>query len=363
MKKSQIILLSLVLVTILVVLGCAAPAPSSSPSPSPAPAPTPQPAAKPISIKLAYSMPPTSPAGVAFEWWADEVEKRSDGKVVVDTYAGGSLVKSPEDVNALRDGITQVGFINLVAYSKNFPISNVFSLPNLNFPDTKAGWTAAIAAHRQLIAKYKTLQDEFAGMTNVFWFPLPSSMIASTKLVRAPSDLKGMKIGCSGVNTEIIEAAGGAAVYIVPPNMYDAIQKSTINGGVIGWNHVFAHKLQEVCTYYLEQYFGQEITTCFMMDKFFNSLPADVQKIIKDVNEEANVMAVDKMLALSDAGRKLAEDAKRTITKPTAAEAAQWEQVCKVATDEWLANAKSLGVTDAQQIMDDLKKLRDAAWK
>ena len=308
-------------------------------------------------------MPPTSPAGVAFEWWADEVEKRSDGKVVVDTYAGGSLVKSPEDVNALRDGITQVGFINLVAYSKNFPVSNVFDLPNFNFPDTKAGWTAAIAAHRQLIAKYKTLQDEFAGMTNVFWFPLPSSMIASTKLVKAPSDLKGMKIGCSSINMDIIDAAGGTPVYVVPPNMYDQIQKSTINGGVIGWNHVFAHKLQEVCTNFLEQYFGQEITTCFMMDKFFNSLPADVQKIIKDVNEEANVMAVDKMLELSDKGRQLAVDAKRTITKPTAAEAAQWEQVCKVTNDKWLADVNSLGIKDAQQIMDDLKKLRDAAWK
>ena len=232
----------------------------------------------------------------------------------------------------------------------------------MDFPFTKEGHLAAVAAHQELRDRYPALQDELSDVHIIFWFPLPPSMIVSTTEISAPGDLKGLKVGCEAYDMEIVEAAGGAPVHVIPPDLYMNLEKGVVDASFVGWNHVFAHKLNEVATYYLLQYFGNNCTTCQMRLETWNKLSPEMQGILTEVSTEANVLAIEKMLELSEAGRQLAIDSNRTMVTPTPEEAAEWDAMGQLVVDGWLADMESRGVTSARDMLSDLKKMRDAAY-
>ena len=75
-------------------------------------------------IELSYSIffPPTHIQCQTAEAWADEVEKRSGGKVKINVYSGGSLTKAPQVYEGVINGISDIG-MSCFAYTRGrFPL-------------------------------------------------------------------------------------------------------------------------------------------------------------------------------------------------------------------------------------------------
>lgn len=64
------------------------------------------------------------------QWFADEVEKRTDGVLKINLHTGSSLYQMPEILPAIRSGQGQIGEIVLSSYSNENP---VFALENIPF--------------------------------------------------------------------------------------------------------------------------------------------------------------------------------------------------------------------------------------
>lgn len=62
------------------------------------------------------------------QWFADEVEKRTDGALKINLHTGSSLYQMPEILPAIRSGQVQIGEIVLSSYSNENP---VFALENI----------------------------------------------------------------------------------------------------------------------------------------------------------------------------------------------------------------------------------------
>src|SRR5437667_101769 len=104
------------------ILGACAPPPTQSkptaPAPAaPAPAPAASPAAalpadfKPITLKAAEQLPPTGLASEELKWFADELGRRTDGKVTIQFFWSESLAKATDMIPALQNGIADIGAI------------------------------------------------------------------------------------------------------------------------------------------------------------------------------------------------------------------------------------------------------------
>jgi len=72
---------------------------------------------------------------VAFDW-VKEIEKRTQGKVKIKTFPGGSLVTAPQLYDGVLKGISDIG-MSCFAYTRGrFPVMEALDLP-LGYIDGK----------------------------------------------------------------------------------------------------------------------------------------------------------------------------------------------------------------------------------
>ncbi|HDP80177.1 MAG TPA: C4-dicarboxylate ABC transporter substrate-binding protein, partial [Spirochaetes bacterium] len=62
-------------------------------------------------VKFTYSIffPPAHGQAEAGMAWAREIEKRTDGRVRIDVFAGGTLTPAPEVYDGVVNGISDIG--------------------------------------------------------------------------------------------------------------------------------------------------------------------------------------------------------------------------------------------------------------
>jgi TRAP-type C4-dicarboxylate transport system substrate-binding protein len=390
MKKLLFILVALVVVSAFIITGCSTtptpsttappattskppatssapstPAPSTSAPPSTSkPATTTPPPANVITLKFAYDMPATGVIVPGFTWWADQVQKQSNGRVKIDFYPAGALFNQADTPDSLKAGVADISNISLTAHAQLQPITNVFGLPGMEFPDTtKDGYMAKYDAYLQLSQKYTAISSELADYKLLMWIPNPSYRIVSKKQITLPADLKGVKIGGSAAQGQIVQLAGGTPVQMIPPNMYENLSKGVVDGGFVSWSHVSVYKLPEVVSYFLDYGFTQESTEICMNLKKWNSLPPDIQKIMTDNIRDSVGQSADAFLAGNQKGIQLVKDSKKTITTLTPDQMKTWDTLVAPIQDTWIKDAQSKGTTNAADILKDLKALRAAAMK
>ena len=103
-------------------------------------------------IKLTYANfpPSTTFPCVQMEEWKKEVEKRTDGKVKVQTFPGGTLLPPKNIFDGVITGTADIGNFAMSYQPGRFPVSEAVDLP-IGFTSAKA---ASLALY-ELIEKYQ----------------------------------------------------------------------------------------------------------------------------------------------------------------------------------------------------------------
>jgi TRAP-type C4-dicarboxylate transport system substrate-binding protein len=361
MKKLLVIFLAIVLISA-VVAGCAAPSAPPAPKTTPAPAPTPT---GPITIKFAFDMPKTGAIVPGWEWFASELQTRSNGKAKVDFYGAAALFVQKDTPDSLKAGVADVANIALGTHSQLFPLNYIFTAVGLEFPDlTREGFISKYKAYMDLAQKYPEFGKELADYKLLFWCPNPAYRIISKNKIVVPDDLKGVKLGSPTAQAgALTKAAGGVWVQAVPNDVYEGISKGVFDGAFVSWAHVSVYKFDEVANYFLDYGFTQEVQQICMNLKTWNSLPPDIQKLIGDLTLETIGRCSDGQIAQAQKGIDNVKAKNKTITTPTAEQRAQWDAIVAPMADEWIKAAEGKGFAKASDFMKDLRALRSAAMK
>ena len=128
------------------VLGSVAPAPSAA------------------EMTLTYSnfFPPTHVQSQLAESWCKEVEKRTEGRIKVQYFAGQTLTKAKQTYDSVVDGIADVG-LSVLAYTQGrFPVMSAIDLP-FGYPSGVVATAVANDLYNEL--KPKEFED-----TQVMYF-------------------------------------------------------------------------------------------------------------------------------------------------------------------------------------------------
>ncbi len=170
---------------------------------------TPAPAVSAEPIKLTYANFPPAPTFpcVQMERWAKEVEKRTGGKVKVQTFPGGTLLPAKNIFDGVISGMADIGNFAMSYQPGRFPVSEVVDLP-LGFTSAKV---ASLTLY-DLIEKYKP--KEFAQVKVLTLFTCPPTNFMTKAPVRSLADLKGMELRVAGTNAEVVKRLGGIAGFI-----------------------------------------------------------------------------------------------------------------------------------------------------
>lgn len=274
----------------------------------------------------------------ALEPWAAKVNEQAKGMIHVDVREGVTLANFENIYDRVLDDAIQIGWGMQNAVAGKFPLSEVPAVPFL----VKSAQAGSVAFWRL----YKTglLDSEYDQIV-----PLATGMLGAGGLhINAPlknfDGLGGLKLIVAGqMQSKTITALGGAPISIPLTDEYQAIQRKTVDGAVIGWGGVRAFKLEQVAPYHVDVTVGTSISMVFMAKKKFDALPAAAQKILLDTSGEALSrqygIAVDNEAGgIRDA--VMAEDGQKTVTVP-AADMAKWVAKTEPVVAEWAASRKN----------------------
>jgi TRAP-type C4-dicarboxylate transport system substrate-binding protein len=234
-----------------------------------------------ITIKIANFFPPPSKQSQITEAFGKELESRSGGRIKVNYFAGGSLLKPDAMYKGIESGITDIGYSHVYYTPGRMPVMEGDGLPL----GTPSGWVGAHVAY-DFFNKFQP--KEFDGVKVLCIHGNAPSLLITTKPVRTLEDLKGLNIRAPGVPGEIIKALGGTPTPTPMPEVYDSISKGVNQGVWAPYETLRTFRFAEVAKY---------VTVCWqigapfpfylaMNKRSFEKLPRDLQALVETMSGE-----------------------------------------------------------------------------
>lgn len=232
-----------------------------------------------ITLKYANFPPaPTFPC-VQMEEWKKEVEKRTNNKVTIQTFPGGTLLPAKNIFDGVITGTADIGNFAMSYQPGRFPISEAIDQP-IGFSSAKA---SSLALY-DLIEKYQA--KEFEKVKIVTLFTCPPANIMTVKPVKSLKDLKGVELRVAGTAADIIKNLGGIPIAMPQSETPEALQKGTVKGHVSSMEIL---KDFNFAAYTANATISNLFVVTFavvMNKEKWESLPADVKKVIDDMRKE-----------------------------------------------------------------------------
>lgn len=279
--------------------------------------------------------------------WAEEIKKRTNGRVEITIYPGGTLTQAPQCYEGVMNNISDIG-MSCFAYTRGrFPLLEGLDLP-LGYPD---GIIATRIA-TEMTAKYMPAE---VGEVHVLYVHAHGpGILASKKPVRTLADMKGMKVRATGLSSKIVENLGGVPVAMPQPDTYEALQKGVVEATLCPIETLKGWKQGEVINFITDSSAIGYTTAMFVVMNLakWNALPADIQEIFTQVNKEW-VDEHGKAWAQADKeGEEFVKQLGHEIIPLEADEIADWKQSVQPILDEYINATKENGLPGEALLKD-----------
>jgi len=305
-------------------------------------------------VKLTYSnfFPPSHVQSKLAEAWCKEVERRTDGKVTVDYFPGGTLTKAQQCYDGVVESLSDIGF-SVLAYTRGrFPLISAVDLP--------LGYHSGVVATEVINRVYQKFQPKEFNDVKVMYLHAhgPGLVHTKGKAVRKLEDMQGLKFRAHGTSALVVQALGGTPVPKPMPETYEMLQKGVVDGALYPMESNKGWKLGEV-TNYMTAAFDSAYTTSFFVvmnkDKW-ESLPADVQQTIEAINAEWAVKHGEAWDTSDMLGMKYFLSQGGEIIGLDEKEQARWKKAVAPIISEYVVDAKKKGIDNAQEVVDYIVK-------
>jgi len=236
-----------VAVAALLMVGCAQPAPAPAPAPAPTPAPA-TPVTKWI-YQPCYGTGAESCWMSVVELWSDMVEEATEGTVLIERLAAGSIASSDESFGACAQGMIDVWSGWATVYGGTVPEGFLAYGLALSSQSTDEAWQVMFGDPKYRvgdIVKEAFLENNlyWAGWNNAGW------NMAFTKFpVTKWEDFKGHKMRAGGPQAIFFDTMGVSTVAMPWGDIYMSIKLGTIEGLFGDLASIAPDKLHEVVDY------------------------------------------------------------------------------------------------------------------
>ncbi|MBW1715504.1 MAG: TRAP transporter substrate-binding protein [Deltaproteobacteria bacterium] len=299
------------------------------------------PAIEAKTINLTYSnfFPPTHGHAIQGANMIKEIEKRTNGRVKISYFPGGTLTKPRVCYDGVVKGISDIG-MSCFAYTRGkFPVMEAVDLP--------FGYKSGKVATRVAWAYYKRMRPkELRDVKVLVIHAHGPGILAARKDVNSLDDIKGMKIRCTGLSSKIAKYLGAAPVAMPQNQAYEALQKGVVEGTFCPIEVLKGWKQGEVIDYVIETKALGYTTAMFvvMNKKKYESLPPDIQRVFDEVGEEWVNVHGDVWDSADRAGLKFVIELGKKIHGLSPAQEKLWLQSISPIIIEYQAKMKKKGL-------------------
>lgn len=237
---------------------------------------------KPIIWKSSGHGPATDPSQIYHDLCCEAITKASGGRLVVKPFVGGSIVPAYKELDAINEGVLQMGYTCPMYNLDKWPAAGLISSRPAALPgEALSSWFnfgGGADLMNKMMEGYNVMT--FPGAIS----PLPEEVFFHSKVkLESLDDIKGLKARCMGDGGEILKRMGAATVIIPGGEVYEAMQRGTIDAFeystiATNWDMHF----NEVAPYmYLSPTRAPSDPQVFFVNKeAFEALPEDLQEIV-----------------------------------------------------------------------------------
>ena len=232
------------------------------------------------------------------------VEQRSNGRLKVEVYPSSQLGDTKDLQEQAKMGANVAVITDAALLAEIVPEIGVLGAPYVtdNYEDANKlvksplfkGWANKLDASGYKVLSFNWYQGERHFITNV--------------KIEKPADLKGLRIRTPGapIWKDSINAMGANATALAWGEVYPGLQQKVVDGAEAQYPAVFGARLYEVAKHISKTRHFQLMTALVTGDKWFKSLPADLQQILLEETEKAGDFASKKTVdSLSDYEQKM----------------------------------------------------------
>lgn len=270
--------------------------------------------------------PASDPSQIFHDNLCKAITEATGGRLTVKPFVGGSIVPAYKEVDAIDQGVLQMGYSCPMYNLDKWPAAGLISSRPGGLPGEAMRTWFDYGGGADLLNKMMTGY-------NVMTFPgalapLPAEVFFHSKVkLESLDDLKGLKARCMGDGGEILKRMGAATVIIPGGQLYEAMQRGTIDAFeystlASNWNMHF----NEVAPYvYLSSSRAPSDPQVIFVNKdAFNALPDDLKVIVKAVVAQytqnqheylvsESIKAVDKFKAAGNEVYKVPKDIEEAL--------------------------------------------------
>ena len=233
-----------------------------------------------------YNVERCEPA-VIDRWALDEVAKRSDGRIKIKYYWLGALHKTGAHWGAVRDGLSEISFINFGYYMSQTPISRGVEWSwkiGAQYPDVH------MKMMNRLYDEFPEWQQEYESQNlKVLWFTnWGPALFCFKSPYETVESLQKIKIRAYGTAADALKKLGAVPMPIAAPEIYTSLQRGIVDGLLmVPVGFILATHLEAIVPYIVEGGYGVCGPSAVVMNKkLWDSLPQDHKQWFLDVKQE-----------------------------------------------------------------------------
>lgn len=304
-------------------------------------------------IKFAFQNQKEHPQAQGAQKFADLVVAKTNGRIAVKLFPGGTLGGDLQTVSALQGGTVEMTVLNagiLSAQAKEFGI--------YDFPFLFASPQEADAVTDGPFGK--KLLDKLASKNLVglgYWELGFRNLTNSKKPITKAEDIAGLKIRViqSPIYIDMFNALGANAVPMPFPELYTAMEQKAVDGQENPFSTILSSKFAEVqkhLTITRHMYNPQAV---IVSKKFWDSLnPAD-QKAVTEAMAEATTFQRSVSRTQADVALEELKKAGMQVTEFSPAEVDKLRAKVKPVVEK---HSDKVGAETVQEVYATLAKLR-----
>lgn len=291
-----------------------------------------------------------------FASFAEEVEELTDGRVSFQIHTGGALGGPQETLDNIVTGIMDVGR-GLHGYNAGkYRVQTVLHLPFL--ADGNGAELSKVA--QTLYDTFPEIQEEYSDVKPLWIHAAdPYAIVTKGKPVKSFEDVKGLKLRTPSVEGgEMIESWGATPVSIPAPEIYDALQKGVIDGGVFPIAAIKDFNVTDLVDYVTIGNFNTSLFYVSMNKNSWDKISAADQELLEE-KLLGLPMAERAGIAFDEQKERAEEEAKAAgaeFIELSEDELYKFKEASTVVVDKWLSDMEEKGI-DGQKIYDEALKL------
>ncbi|MFH1090950.1 MAG: TRAP transporter substrate-binding protein DctP [Pseudomonadota bacterium] len=253
-----------------------------------------------MKLKAASWIPAGSFTNAMLEWFVEDIEKKTGGKVTFDKYWGGALYGGVESLESLQHGVADFCMIPPSYTPGKLPLG--YSHYAFPFAPRKAAVMVSIMG--QLYQEFPWMHDELKahGIKVLYMGTVSDYGILSREPIKRLDDLKNKKlVQLGGYFADWTQAAGIVPVSgISSSDRYERLRTGVVEGSLLTPSFFVDYKEYEVAKHCVMVGLGARVPMFMSINqKTWEKMTPDLQKLFMEVGldvQKRHAQATDEKL-------------------------------------------------------------------